>query len=283
MTLREMVGRYLGQIARDDVPGLAAELAYRFMFATFPFAIFVVALSGFIASWLGVANPGNEIIRAIGSSLPSDVVGPVKTQLDAALAHTEPQLLSIGAVVTVYAAAGGVNTLTKAMNRAYGVRETRPLALRLGLGLLLTFVGGVAIVVSFVAIVGGTLATQRLIDQVGLTGVWPAISLLRWPVALVLLVAAVASLLRYAPDFRTPWLWAATSAMAFAVVWLAVTYGFGLYVARFARYDATYGALAGVIVLMLWFYLTSFVLVCAAELAALLVRMNAPQPLATPE
>jgi membrane protein len=283
MTLREMIGRYLGQIARDDVPGLAAELAYRFMFATFPFAIFVVALSGFIANWLGVANPGNEIIRAIGSSLPSDVVGPVKTQLDAALAHTEPQLLSIGAVVTVYAAAGGVNTLTKAMNRAYGVRETRPLALRLGLGLLLTLVGGVAIVVSFVAIVGGTLATQRLIDQVGLTGVWPAISLLRWPVALVLLVAAVAALLRYAPDFRTPWPWAATSAMAFAVVWLAVTYGFGLYVARFARYDATYGALAGVIVLMLWFYLTAFVLLCAAELAALLVCVRSPQLLAKPD
>src|SRR5664280_404470 len=183
--VRKIAGRYVKQILDHDVPGLAAELAYRFMFATFPFAIFVVALSGFIANWLGVANPGNEIIRAIGSSLPSDVVGPVKTQLDAALAHTEPQLLSIGAVVTVYAAAGGVNTLTKAMNRAYGVRETRPLALRLGLGLLLTFVGGVAIVVSFVAIVGGTLATQRLIDQVGLTGVWPAISLLRWPVALV--------------------------------------------------------------------------------------------------
>jgi membrane protein len=278
-----MVGRYVGQILNDDVPGLAAELAYRFMFATFPFAIFVVAMSGFIASWFGTASPSDQIIKAIGSSLPSDLVGPVKAQLEAALAHTEPQLLSIGALVTLYAATGSVNTLTKAMNRAYDVRETRPLLLRMGLAVLLTILGGVAIVVSFVAIVGGTLATQRLIDQVGLTAVWPTISLLRWPAAFLLLVTAVAALLRYAPDFRTPWRWAACAAMAFAVVWLVVTYGFGLYVARFARYDATYGALAGIIVLMLWFYLTGFVLLCAAELAALLVRLRSPQLVARPD
>jgi membrane protein len=200
----------------------------------------------------------------------------VRTQLEAALAHTEPQLLSLGALVTLWAATGGFNTLTKAMNRAYGVRETRPLALRLGLGALLAFLGGMAIVVSFVAIVGGTLATKSVVAQLGLAPFWPTLTLLRWPAAFVLLVAAVAGLLRYAPDFRTPWRWAATAAMAFAVVWLAVTYGFGLYVARFAGYDATYGALAGVIVLMLWFYLTSFVLLCAAELAALLVSRHSP-------
>jgi membrane protein len=90
-------------------------------------------------------------------------------------------------------------------------------------------------------------------------------------------VLAVAALLRFAPALRTPWRWASLAATVFAVVWLAATYAFGLYVARFASYDATYGALAGVIVLMLWFYLSAFVLVCAAELAALLVRLRSPQ------
>jgi membrane protein len=113
--------------------------------------------------------------------------------------------------------------------------------------------------------------------------VWPAFSLLRWPAAFLLLVAAVAALLRYAPSFRTQWRWAATAATAFATVWLVVTYSFGLYVAHFARYDATYGALAGVIVLMLWFYLTAFVLLCAAELAALLVRLRSPNSPARPD
>ena len=281
--MREIVGRYAKQILDDDVPGLAAELAYRFMFATFPFAIFVVALSGFMASWLGMANPGDRIIGAIGNSLPPDLIGPVTTQLDDLLAHTEPQLLSVGALVTLYAAVGGINTLMKAMNRAYGVPETRPLPRRMALAALLTVLGGVAVVVSFVAVVGGTLASEGLVDEIGLSGVWPALSLLRWPAAFLLLVAAVAALLRYAPNFRTPWRWAVAAAAAFAVVWLVVTYAFGLYVARFATYDATYGALAGVIVLMLWFYLTAFVLLCAAELAALLVRLHSPNSPATPD
>ena len=90
--MREIVGRYVKQILDDDVPGLAAELAYRFMFATFPFAIFVVALSGFMASWLGMANPGDRIIGAIGNSLPPDLIGPVTTQLDDLLASAEVKL-----------------------------------------------------------------------------------------------------------------------------------------------------------------------------------------------
>jgi len=268
--VREIAGRYVKQILDHDVPGLAAELAYRFMFATFPFAIFVVALSGFMAGWLGIADPSSRIIGAIGNSLPADLIGPVKDQLEHALAETEPQLLSVGAVVTLYAATGGIDTLMKAMNRAYGVPETRPIVRRIALAALLTVLGGAAVVVSFVAVVGGTLVTQRLIDGIGLGQVWPAISLLRWPIAFALLVAAVSALLRYAPSYRTPWRWAAVGATVFAIVWLVVTYGFGLYVARFASYGATYGALAGVIVLMLWFYLTAFVLLSAAELAALL-------------
>ena len=276
--VREFIRRYVKAVFDDDVPGLAAELAYRFMFATFPFVIFVVALSGFMASWLGIADPGSRIIGAIGNSLPSDLIGPVKDQLELALADTQPQLLSLGAVVTLYAATAGIDTLMKAMNRAYGVTETRPMITRIGLALLLTFLGGVAVFFSFVAIVGGTLVTQRLIDTIGLGQVWPVLSLLRWPIAFALLVAAVAALLRYAPNFRTPWRTAALAAAAFAVVWLAVTYGFGLYVARFASFGATYGALASVIVLMLWFYLTAVVLLGAAELASLLARPHAPRP-----
>lgn len=280
--MREIAGRYAKQILDHDVPGLAAELAYRFMFATFPFAIFVVALSGFVAGWLGVADPGNRIIGAIGNSLPSDLVGPVRTQLEQALSETQPQLLSAGAVVTLYAATGGIDTLMKAMNRAYGVRETRPIVKRIALAALLTVLGGVAVVVSFVAVVGGTLVTQRVIDGIGLGQVWPALSLLRWPIAFALLVAAVSALLRYAPCYRTPWRPAAIAAMVFAIVWLVATYGFGLYVARFASYGATYGALAGVIVLMLWFYLTAFVLLCAAELAALLTGPHVVRPPVSP-
>jgi len=73
---------YVGQLQRHDMMGLAAELAFRFMFATFPCALFLAALGGFIAAWLGVSDPTARIISSLGGSLPSDLVGPVKTQLD---------------------------------------------------------------------------------------------------------------------------------------------------------------------------------------------------------
>ena len=280
--MKELVWAYFKKVLDDDVAGISAELAYRFMFATFPFAIFLVALSGFIASWLGIADPSSRIINAIGGDLPRELVGPVQTQLQAALAHTQPELLSVGALITLYAAAAGTTSIMKAMNRAYGIPESRPLVLRMALAGVLTVLGGVAIVVSFAVIVGGTLMTHRLVDHIGLHEIWPWLTLLRWPVSLALLVMAVAALLRFAPNLRTPWRWAGVSATIFAVAWIVVTYAFGLYVARFASYDATYGALAGVIVLMLWFYLSSFVLVCAAEIAALLVRVRSPQLLPAP-
>jgi len=270
-----IVRRYLEHILADDVAGISAELAYRFMFATFPFAIFLVALSGFVASWLGVADPGNRIIDAIGKDLPANVVGPARNQLQVVLAHTQPGLLSAGALVTFCAAASGTSSLMKAMNRACDVPETRPIWRRLLLAVVLTVVGGVAIVISFVAVVGWMLATHRFVDQVGLRDVWPWLALVRWPVSFGLLVLAVAALMRFAPDYRMPWRWVVLAAAIFALVWLAVTDAFGLYVAQFTSYDSTYGALAGVIVLMLWFYLTAFVLVCAAELAALPVRIRA--------
>lgn len=281
MARLRVIGRvvvdYVRQMVDHDVPGLAAELAYRFMFATFPFVIFIAALAGFIANWLGIHDLSGRIIDSIGRELPADLVGPIKAQLEAVLAHTDPQLLSLGAVLALYAAAGGTNTLMKAMNRAYSVPESRSLPLRIALAVLLTVLAGAAIVVSFVVIVGGTVATKRVIDEIGLGGIWSTLSLLRWPAAFALLVAAVAALLRYAPSVRTPWRWSAVSAVAFAVVWLVVTYAFGVYVARFATFDATYGALASAVVLMLWFYLSSFILLCAAELAALLIRLGVPE------
>jgi len=275
--LREIARRYVKKVIEDDAAGISAELAYRFMFSMFPFAIFIFALSGFVASWLGIRDPSNRIIGAVGGDLPADLVGPVRAQLDAALASTHLELLSVGAVITIWASATGTNSLMKAMNRAYGLRERRPLALRIGLAAVLTVLAGIAIAISFAAVVGVTLTTHRLVDHAGLREAWPWISLLRWPLSLAVLVAAVAALLRFAPDFRTPWRWAALAAAAFAVSWIVVTYAFGVYVGQFAAYDATYGALASVIVLMLWFYMSAFMLVCAAELAALLVRVRSPE------
>jgi membrane protein len=145
------------------------------------------------------------------------------------------------------------------------------LPVRIALGAGLTVVGGFGIVVGVVAIVGGTLMTTELADRAGIgAATWMAMSILRWPLAFAALVFAVMALFRYGSCVRSPWRWAAAGASAFAVAWIAVTFGFGLYVERLGNFDVTYGALGGVIVLMLWYYLTAIILLAAAELVALL-------------
>lgn len=271
---------YVRQLDRHDTTGLAAELAFRFMFATFPFALFLAALGAFVAYWLGVADPTARIVSALGGSIPSDLVGPVTSQLNKVLADTEPAFLSVGALVTVYSAAGGINALMKAMNRAFGVRETRMLPARIALGMVLTLLGGIGFVVSVVAVIGGTLMTRDLADRAGFGGAtWTLLSLMRWPIVFAVLLAAVGALFRYGSCVRPPWRWALAGSATFAVAWLVVTYGFGLYVSRIGNFDATYGALGGIIVLMLWYYLTAIILLCAAELTALLAERFDPKTL----
>lgn len=272
---------YFRRFSDDDVMGLAAELAYRFLFALFPFAIFLAAVSAFVAGWLGIADPTTQIMTALGQNLPGNLAGPVRTQIEQVVGKSHPELLSIGALLALYAAAGGTNALMKAMNRAYDVRETRSLPLRLAHAIGLTLLGGVGVIVSFVVIVGGALVTEQAASKAGLGGAaWTLLSLLRWPAVLLVLVVAGAILFRYAPNFRPPWRFAVAGAVAFAIGWLVATFAFGFYVSRFGRFDATYGALGGAIVLMLWFYLTGVVLVGAAELVAVLVHSRAGEVLA---
>jgi len=265
---------YVVRVSADDVPGLAAEITYRFMFATFPFLLFLAALSGFLASATGVADPVGQVIGLMGHTLPADLAGPVRRFLASVLLHREPELLSVGAVLTLYSAAGAVGSLMKAMNRSMGLTETRSTLRRIGLAVALTFLGGLAVLVAVVAVVGGMLATQQLIEHVGLGRIWPVVSLLRWPLVFLLLVGAGAAVLRLAPSVRPPWRWCIAGAAVAATGWLVVTFGLGIYVARSAGFDSTYGVLAAVIILMFWYYLSAMALLLAVELMVTLAGVQ---------
>lgn len=262
--------RSLARRALDhDIAGLSAELAYRFLFALFPFMLFLSALGGFVASWLGIADPATRAIDAVSSEVPPELVATIRPQLEAVLGSTSPALLSFGAIAALWAATGGTNALIKAMNRAYGVEDTRSFLGRyvVAVGLTLLVVGG--IIASFAAIAGGAVLSAEVVAPLGIGSVvWTALELLRFPIVVMLLVVAVAILYRLAPAVRAPWTRAFLGATVFAIGWVVATVGFSVYLSRFGSYASTYGALAGVIVLMLWFYLTALVLLLGAEVVA---------------
>jgi membrane protein len=269
--------RFVAELGRDDEAGLAAELAYRFLFAIFPFGIFVAALTAFIANAIGFADPTGRIMGAVGDNLPPDVAAAIRPQLETVLGQTRPGLLTIGALAALWAATGGMQALKKALNRAWEVEETRGLIPKYALSIGLTLLGSVGLIGAFVTIVGASLLTEEVIAQLGLdrTAIDLA-ALLRWPLVFVLLSAAVGILYRLAPNFRAPWRWCFAGGALFSVVWILATWLFSLYLANFANYANTYGALGGVIALMLWFYLSAFILCAAAALIAAALKELQP-------
>ena len=266
------------QAMDDEVPELAAGLAYRFLFAIFPFGIFLAALASFVAQWAGWGDPTDEILAALSDNLPREVAAQVAPQLETVLGEAQPGLMSIGALVALWAATGGISSLMGAMNKAYDVEETRNFFLKNALAVALTLIGSVGILVAFVTIVGGSVVTEQAIERLGLgASTWDAIALLRWPLVLVLVAVAVASLFRFGPNVAVSYRWTLVGGAVFAVGWLIATSAFSLYVANFGSYANTYGALGGVIVLMLWFYLTALLLLLAAEVTSVLAKEREPE------
>jgi membrane protein len=155
------------------------------------------------------------------------------------------------------------------INRAYDIEEGRPwwkvrmLAIGLTIGL------AVFIVVSFGLIVAGPQLADWLAARFGFGEVfvwtWKVI---QWPVAFALVVTGIGLIYYYAPDAQQDWVWITPGSLLAAVLWLIGSLGFRFYVVNWGNYEATYGAIAGVILLMLWFYLSGLVLIVGAETSA---------------
>jgi membrane protein len=270
--------RLLKSVGSDDVSGLAAEIAYRFLFAVFPFGLFVAALSSFAAGMLHVQDPAQQIVGGLGDNLPPSIADSIRPELERLLTSARGDLLSIGAILALWAATGGTNAVVKGIHRAYEVEETRPFLMRYVIAIGLTLLGAVGVIASFVTIVGGAVLTQQIAGQIGLGDqAFAVLQVLRWPAVFLVLTAAVAILYRYAPSIVVPWRWILVGAGAFTLGWLIATTALGFYVANVANYGATYGSLGAVIVMMLWFYVTAAMLLIGAELTAAMARELTPE------
>jgi membrane protein len=150
--------------------------------------------------------------------------------------------------------------------------------MRYAVALTLTVVAAVGILVSFVTVVGGALLTQELASRIGFGDqTYAILQVLRWPAVFAVVTVAVAILYRYAPNVVVPWRWVLFGSALFALAWLGATAVVGFYAANFANFGATYGSLGGVIVLMLWFYVTALVLLLGAEVSAAAARTWNPE------
>ena len=261
------------QILEDDIAGLSAELAYRALLALFPFVIFAAALSGFATTLFDINSPTDRIINSIGDALPADAASVVRGQLRVVLESHNPSLLSTGLLGTLYAASGAVGTVMKAMNRIYRVPETRPFWGKQLVRLALTLLAGIATIAAFVLVIVGEVFGSDIADHAGLGSAYGTlVNLARWPLVLAAVLVAVSFVYWAAPNRKLPLRWTSAGALMFTLTWAVGTYLFSLYVHHYGSYSTTYGALGGFFILLVWFYLSSYVLFLGAELNRLLEK-----------
>jgi membrane protein len=249
----------------DNVSILAGGVAFFAFLALFPAMIAAITLYGLVADPATVAGQ----ISSMAALLPETARPLITDQLNS-VAAASGGALGIGLIVSLLAAlwsaSGGTMNLIKATNVAYDEDESRGFLKLRGIALLLTL-GAVVFVLLAVALVA---VVPALFDALGLGGVGLVIAqVVRWLLLVVLVVAALAIVYRVAPDRDTPrFSWVSTGAIVATVLWVIGSVVFSLYVSNFGSYNKTYGALAGVIVLMLWLYLTCYIVLLGAEVNA---------------
>jgi membrane protein len=274
-------GKHLAkEFSSDDVTGLAAELSYHYFLALFPFFIFLAALGGFIAGALSVNDPTTSFMNAVGDALPSDARSVLETQVRSVLNSHNAGLLSFGIVGSLWASAGAMKSLMKALNRAYDVPETRPawksylLAIGLVLASTIGILGSVVIYIAVSAWAG------NIADWVGFGGAFATfLTIVRFPLIIALILGAVGFMYWVAPNLETKFKFITPGAVLFTVVWIVATVLFGVYVSHFGAYNKTYGTLGGVVVLLTWLYITNIMLLVGAEVNAVLERETDPEAL----
>lgn len=250
----------------DAMSIYAAALAYRVLFALFPFLIFLVALLGFF----DVPQFFDWLQQQAATLVPAQAMEPVTNVIDE-VRQPRGGLLSFGIVLAIWSASFAVLMLMDALNVAYGVEKPRPtwkrmllaVAYTVGLAAMLVVAAGFMLVGPAAA---GWAAEHLGIEQLFVT-VW---NWMRWPIAVLLLMLAISLVYRVAPaSGRRPGFLTPGAIMAVAI-WIAASLGFGYYVRNFADYSATYGSLGAVIVLLFYFYISAAVLLFGAEINAVL-------------
>lgn len=261
----ELAARTWRESIADDVPGLAAQLSYYFFLALFPAILFFLAL----ASFFPLGNLTDDIGRILAPIASPQVLELIQDQMRRLPDHDSGGLLTFAVVGALWSSSAALVSIASALNTAYDISESRPwwkvrlVAIGLTLGCAVFVLLALALV-----LVGPTVARA-----LGAATGWGAAFewgwlILQWPLSFFLVSTAIALIYYFAPDAEQDWTWITPGAIVATALWLIVSLAFKFYIVRFTDYNVTYGAVGGVIVLLLWFYVSSIAVLAGAEMNA---------------
>ena len=266
---RELVRRTVADAMADDVLGLAAQLAYYLFLALFPALLFGLALGSFFP----LVDVADDVVRWLTPVASPAIVTIVADQIARISESDDGGLLTFGVLGALWSSSAAMVAVTGALNAAYDIVETRPWWKVRVTAIALTVALSAFVLVSFALVLAGPSVAESVGQVLGAREItaW-AWNLLRWPVALALVSTGLGLVHFFAPDADQDWVWISPGAVLGTVLWLVASLGFKIYVERLSDYEATYGAIGGVIVLLLWLYVSSLAILAGAELNAEIER-----------
>ena len=250
------------EVIDDDCASIAAQLSYYFALALFPALLFVVALASYLPF-----DVITDVVNAMAAVAPPEVLSIVRGQLESIASGEPTGILTIGILGALWSSSGAMTSIVSALNKAYDIPETRPwwkvrlIAIGLTIGMV------VFILLSFSIIVAGPNAGQWLAGWLGLSSTFDLVwTVVRWPLTFALATSGIAMVFYIAPDADQDWVWVTPGSIATTILWVSFSLLFRLYVTKVGDYAATYGALAGAAILLLWLYVSALALLIGGEL-----------------
>ena len=251
------------KIKEDEITGLAAQLAYYFLLSIFPLLIFTITL----LPYFPVTT--QDIISMLEAYVPSESVKLLESSLSTVMENRNGGLLSFGILATIWSASNGINAIIRALNHAYDVEESRSFIVSRALALVLTVAMIIVLVVSLLLPIFGKMILGVVFDFLGFEPSF-MYTLLRWTISIAVTTFVFTMLYWLGPDVKLPIKWAWPGALFSSIGWALSSLAFSFYVNSFANFSSTYGSLGGLIVLMLWFYISGLVIIVGGEINAVL-------------
>lgn len=268
-----VLGYRFGSLARkalketldDNLLGLAAETAYYFFFSLFPLLLFIAPLLSLVGNKQETFELFTSQLQQVVPSEGWALIGGVIK--DVVYAKNAPGLMSIGALLAVWAGSNVFGSLIDALNVAYDVKDTRPWWKKKLIAIASVVGIGIVILISTIMILAGDRITAWIANRLDLEpSTRMVVSLVQMPIAFALLVAIAGLSYYFLPNLRQSKKQVLVGAIFTTIGWSVVTVAFRVYVENFANYNATYGTIGGVIALLTWMYFSMLVFLMGGEI-----------------
>ena len=278
----ELGRRVYSEINKDNVFTNAAAMAYAWVFAVFPMIIFLMTLVPYLPDRYREKTPEIITKTMYSAGMQYAIVGPVEDAIRSLMANTHGGLLSFGLLLTLYAASGGMNTTMAALDMAFDTEKSRPFWLKRIIAMLLTVFVGISFLVILIMLPLGTMLTNLLTRYVDMlpdvikewvtSKTVTVATVIRYGIGLTVMQLMINVLYQFGPSRLQRMRLLSVGSLFTALGWIATGFVLRFYFGHFNSYSKTYGAVAGMVIMLMVFYLDAMIILIGAELDAEVVK-----------